>query len=267
MNQYNKDMYIIQDYLDGKLTEQQKQIFEDRLKQEDDLREEFENQVFIREGFKGMQMQRFQAEVQTWEDALKQQDHKIKTLQQRNTGKWNYLWAVAASVMLLSFFGGRWWVHHTYSNQALAADLFQDPNDFKLQSKGGQTMDPNALQQGIAFYEKENYEAAAALCATIPPEDKEYRIAQNYLGHSYLKTEEYPKAIEVFEQMLTRAGPNQEEVIRLNLLHAYLLSDPDSPRFQQLLSDTLKYPTATYEEKLKSLNQKLKHKILRSLAD
>ena len=194
----------IENFIRGNLDAKGRRQFEQQLAEDKDLQKEVQAYEVLLEGFKEIQLADFTQEVQQWENELRQQDKPTikKTAPIKKEApivrmRFRRL-AIAAGFLLLVLAGGYWWMGTQYSDTGLVASNYNPLESSTLRNSGG---DAHPLEDGIKFYEQGNFASAVDYFGGISTTQESYPLAQLYLGHSYMQTRNYPKAIETFQAL------------------------------------------------------------------
>lgn len=194
------DSEIIDQYLDGRMAQEERSHFEEKMAQNADLAEEVALQRDIRSGIDFFAYKNLK-------DKLKQSDDSAAespVQQNPGNGRRLYTWiAVAASFsgfLLLGYL----LLETGTKNQALVADYYQTyPNVLSPIDRSSSGVD-DRLSQALQAYEAGAYQQAAILF-----EQNEEQMSEGhrfYLAMSYFELDQIEQSVAMLEQVTQKQG-------------------------------------------------------------
>jgi len=229
---------LIESYLEGGMTHEQKMNFEERLSKEEKLRNALDEMKqakdFLEEGgglFLKQKMQAFEAEEKA----------KVKPM-----FSWQILSAAAVVVLLIaSFF------------------LFQGPlsgpeavranfEPYAATSLRGNAKMENPFNQAVLAYERKDYTNAILFFSQLNADAPNYVESQLYLGNALLAVKDYASAVGPLEIVSKSKDIRFSDAGDWYLLLAYL-GNNQQDEFSQLVSEIQMRSTHGYTEKIENL--------------
>lgn len=234
----NYNIEHIKSYLNGALTETEKQAFQEQMADDITLQKEVEAYQTIFNGLNHLADDNFEEEVIQWSNSLR--DKKLSLSLQNGKVKRSILFrriAIAASIVLLAGFGLSWWSSQNYSNDALADQFYSAP-------LSTQTMGNNQD-------------------ALLKPLHKLFEKA-----HEQYQNQEYQKASQTLNDLsaILKGNEQQMDALRFkfykeNVEWTSILTDLKLGRFtsssEKLLSEIANNSKHGYNEQAKSLQNDL----------
>ncbi|MEN0048732.1 MAG: tetratricopeptide repeat protein [Bacteroidota bacterium] len=234
----NKYTERIDQFLDGELSAEEHNDFEQAIEQDAALESEVMKNIVLREAIAVGWQDQMRSNIQQWrsepkvevEPPAEETTTKVRQLQpKRSTRTWMRPLAIAASFLLLISVGTFLYMPSQYSNEAIASRYYTDDSSWRSGTKSGDGEDP--LDTGITAYEAGNYEQAVNTFSNFPDNDKAiYGLAQ-----SQYQLENYSDAISNFQKVIARSNPNYLENAEWYLLLTYLKSEETGRAFDALL--------------------------------
>lgn len=200
-----KDLELIESYLDDELNVEDRKSFEARLDEESLLFRNFKAVKLIREGLQGIEMQEFQAEVEQWEAELQEEKGQKRI---RMIPLWASRLTVAVVVLLIMAVGLNRFATTRYSNEGLIAQHYVP---FESQARNSSN-DLQSLQAGLGI-DLSVCDLSIAALDTISSIDESYSLAQILLGHCFMKSKEYTKAANSFQSAFQHPNMKAEEAV------------------------------------------------------
>ncbi|MFC5408371.1 hypothetical protein ACFPMF_03565 [Larkinella bovis] len=183
------ELEFIDDYFSGRLSPAERMRFETSLEADNRLAESVAFYLSTREAAKRAAHDRRKAEF----DALRQSAVPVRAFP---TG---FALAMAASVVLLLGLGGYWLFQQKTASPVELADQYVQAHYRQLSSTMGGPGD--RLQTGIGYYNQGKFaEAGAVFDELLMAQPHNDRI-QEYAGLSALRTGNYDRAIERFQEL------------------------------------------------------------------
>lgn len=236
---------LIESYVEGELSAEDRNRFEARLKEDADFYAEF--QLYK------------DAENLLGESASLLLKEKMQAMENQGGSIVQMAWfrysTVAAIVLLLiaSFF---WFSNPSQlNNQELITEYFEVYPAGNL--RGSSKME-NVFNVGMTAYMDARYEDALLAFQEIGAEQNEFIEAQLYLGNSYLAVGKYAEATKPLSKVYESGDSRFSEAAAWYLLMGYVGSDQEE-KFQELSDEILEMPRHAYREKVLLLQKKRKN--------
>ena len=192
----------IEQYLRGELSGVEREVFEEALSIDPELKKEY---LFQKELFDAIGNPRYDH----METAIRQADQRYFGEQPAQNGGLlkaipkGWWAAVAASILVGAF--GLWWLLGV-SQAPQYADLYE-PFDPPTLFRGEAVLEvPEDLLLGLSFYEEGNFAEARKYLEPVVSENPDQFLAQLLLGVSWLELEDYPKAEAVLGTLSDTEG-------------------------------------------------------------
>lgn len=191
MMQENLD--IVDRYLEGNLSEQERTTFEERLLHDEVLRQQVDEMKLIRAGIKHASRKAALQNLKALESTLPPVNNNGLTL-------WANTWLQAAAVLLIGLVTYALWPA-AVDEQALFATHFEVyPNIIMPTVRGEMPNDSTLKTLAFRAYDQKQYEEAAVLFDRIDTKDVDILF---YLGNCYLANSQAEKALSLFEKVLS----------------------------------------------------------------
>lgn len=176
-------------YTEGKMTEEEKTVFEIALKENEILDKSFQDYLHLKAGIREFGYLRFSDKLKSWESELSaEHETKVITINKR----W-YLVAAAVTFLILSVIGlSRY--GGTATEQEMFASYYEPYPDIITNRGSGQQL----LNKGLYEYESGNYEEAIAAIRAYLSDHREQNEVRFYLAQAYLANNETGKALDIF---------------------------------------------------------------------
>ncbi len=178
----------IENYTTGNMSSSERKAFEERLTSDPALSEEYNAYMNAHKALKVLQAKYLKNKLAA---PTQQQKTKIVPFRQRRIS-----WAAAAAILIL-LSGMAWFANTQYNEQAIAAAFYRPPNLSGTKSAD----DARALEEASYAFNKNDFEKAIQLTASVPQENVNYGQAQYILGHAHLKTDNLPAAETAFRNV------------------------------------------------------------------
>ncbi len=116
----------------------------------------------------------------------------------------------------------------------------------------------SSFQNGLTAYSEGDYQKAIVLLKQVPEDDSTFIQANELLAHSFMKTEQYSRAVPVFRRVVATKAIPYSDRSQWYILLAYLADgQEESPEFKQGLQQLVDDKGHDYQKKAKSLREKL----------
>lgn len=236
---------LIAAYLEGELSKEEREAFENRLNSDKAFQEEFQLYQDT-EDLLGESASLLLKEKMQLMEKEEISEAKVKQV------NWLPYSAIAAVVLLLivSFF---WFdSNQSLNSQQIMGDYFESYPAANL--RGSAKME-KPFNQGLSAYIGNNYVQAAQGFLAVTPLESEYMEAQLYLGNAYLASGNYVAAIEPLKRVYESQDSRFAEAASWYLLLGYVgLNDVDS--FKKLARNINNTPGHSYQDRLDLLQKK-----------
>lgn len=198
----------VQAYLDGDLSDQEREVFEKELSTNKALQNELEIQKDFIAVLQSKEDIKLKKELlKDWQNikSFPPEEQLNTTIKAKEKSLVFYLSRIAAIGLLLI---GSWWIYHSFSKDT-SADLLA--TQFLDEKYNAPTYTKNKLEEldenwknAIGFYQKEQYKETGLAIEQIVAQGTETKEQQFYLGLSYLYQQEpnLDKAISYFQKLL-----------------------------------------------------------------
>lgn len=241
----------IEDYLNGKLPEEQRRAFAERLEQEPELATEVQafrlSQEVIEEGI----ADQLRADFASWNQEGKQKQ-PAKIVKMRSMRK---VLAIAASLLLLLTVGYLQYsnTQQNYSSSALAAN-YHDADLGTTRS----TTNTNELSDAITALQAANYTTAIQELQAINNSSPYYSDAQFLLADAYYLNDQLSQATNTIGPLLTNEDPLlQEKAEWLKILIDLKSGKKNDPEFQLQLKEISENTNHSFQPKAAELVETL----------
>ena len=256
---------LIDNYLQGNLTDAEKQNFELLLQSDTKLQEDLRTFSDITTV---LQTRQKLAQKQHWQQLLQQQGKEGGGKTAAISGKWSFTTVMLRIAALLVLVVGTYFIWQQFTSpkdiQQIALQQWQQTqNTTQWSSLRGSDSDTSSaklqLSNAVTAYQQKSYEQAINLLMAMPPQSAYYPDALLLSGMCYLQEQNGIKAILYFSALLQPESDNLlKDQARWYLALAFLQNkQPDEARTQltQIVSDkSLHYDRAA--KLLAQLNKK-----------
>jgi tetratricopeptide (TPR) repeat protein len=209
-----KDISIIEDYLTGQLSEEQRKTVEKRIREDAEFKQkyEFEKQLFdtfnddswnfadkndpALNSYKAtIHSDDFQKIKESIAEAGK--DHEPEKLNRKNNRSWILYVAAAVVIVLIAV---QVLLKDSVTNEELYYTYINldDLPSFVIRNEAPK----HTLAKAENFFEQKNYEASIALFKDILIENEKDSRVYIYLGIAYTESGNYDKATKIFNQLI-----------------------------------------------------------------
>lgn len=201
-----KDIDLIEKYLEGNLTGQDFQEFKQRLEEDSEFRESLEEMETIVSGIRYTGRRKIQHELDQLEANLPRlrQENETKVVAMRRTRTW----AAAASVFLVAVTAFWFFNKSQIGDEQLFISYYQPYPNVESPTTRGET-GLSLREQAYAAYDLEQYDEAADFFDDIDENEKK-EIDKFYQALSYLSSQDPVMA----EKMLTGYVKSGDEIMQ-----------------------------------------------------
>lgn len=243
----------IQSYLDGDLSETERQAFEQELNQDSDLQAELNLHLLSNDAIELViedslrdDLKQLQLESQKVTEPAKK--GRVVGLRRRLVSL-----SIAASILLVvGFFAANYQINQ-YGNQSIAGAMYE--NDLLNRVRGNSNA--SLLQQGMEFYTQENYAAAIEYFEQV--DNATLKAEADYAkGHAQYNLGLFPAAVESFAAAVDSQDPRFVEKAELfYLLSALAANQTDTNRFNTTLNQLLENEEHLHHQEALNIQKKL----------
>ncbi len=194
------EIELIDKYLRGMLTQEERRSFERRLQQDPSFAHEFSLHRGIKEAITDQGTEQLQDTLrelrQEWE---KSNPPKVKRPFPRFTARLS----IAATVLLIVMGSIFLYMYRTpsFSSADDLATQYYKPYEREMVRGGNSTIDIH-LQNALTEYDKEHYQRALVYLDSVTKLHPDHIKANFYKAHCYLNLGEQPRAIELFNKII-----------------------------------------------------------------
>jgi len=252
----------IENYLDGRLNKAANQDFEQYMQQHPGFQQEVDFYKNLQQATVRVNKEKdFSALVQQVDQDLAQKDFfekkstEVSTKPARSRRIFLPL-AIAASFLVLFWFGGQYWASNNYSNEALVASYFQ-PFEASSANRGTDKISANQFYTGLDAFQQGDYPEAIEQFNAVPDTSKFFAQSRYHLGHSYLASGNFEKAITAFEAAAATEDISVQDNAEWDAIRAMLLADSSTERLQRSLEAIIANPNHSYREEAADLQKQL----------
>lgn len=212
----------LDDYMEGKLTPQQRLDFEQALKDDEKLRHAVENYTLLK-----------QLSGSLIEDETRQmlKDLENKKAVPNNTRRL-WWWLAAAVFVGLVAYIGRSVLFTTPNNEQLRADLYIKP---QAEATRGAISDTLNLTRAIDLFDRNHLTEALPLLQVPATNDSLQTLSNRYLAHIYLRTEKLALADSLFSTLENTPRYHTEALYNRMLIALLLYKKEEARRIFKLL--------------------------------
>lgn len=243
----------IQSYLEGSLSETEREAFEQELNQDPDLQADLDLHLLSNDAIELVIEDSLRAdlkELQQETEQIKQPSKKgrVVGLRRRMVSL-----SIAASILLvIGFFTANYQINQ-YGNQAIAGSLYE--NELLTTVRGNNNA--SLLQQGMELFEQENYQAAIDYFDQV--DDPNLKAEAAYAaGHSYYNLGAFSAAAEQFAGVMQSNDPRFVEKSELFYLISALAADQtDNAQFNEVLNQMLENEEHLHHQEALEIQKKL----------
>jgi tetratricopeptide (TPR) repeat protein len=200
------NLEIIDDYLNGKLSDEEKKEIERQIVKDKVFAKEFSFMLLSKKAAKQEADILRKKEFESLKSGIELQKGNNKFLNKRV-----YTWVAAASIALIA---GFFLIFNNNESPERMAQNYIDKNLATLPVLMGNEED--SLQKAINFYNKKAYTEASIIFEKL---SKHNAKAMEYYGLNALQLNQYEKAITIFEQLSTNETYKNRAKLLLALSH------------------------------------------------
>ncbi len=243
----------IQSYLDGSLSATDRQVFEQELTQDPDLKADLDLHLLSNDAIELVIEDSLREDLKQ----LHQESKKVKepTKKGKVVGLRRRMisLSIAASILLVVGFFAANYQANQYDNQSIAGALYED--DLLTRVRGSNSA--SLLQQGMDLYTQGNYPASIEFFDQV--EDPNLQAEADYAtGHAHYNIGAFPAAAENFAAAIDSGDPRFVEKSELYYLLSALAADQtDANRFNEVLNQMLENEEHLHHQEALNIQKKL----------
>jgi len=252
----------IRNYLDGRLDKTANQYFEQYMQQHPEFREEVNFYKNLQQATVRVNKEKDFSELVQQVDQNLAQEHffekkstEVSTKPARSRRIFLPL-AIAASFLVLFWFGGQYWASQNYSNEALVASYFQ-PFEASSADRGTEETFSTQVDAGLQAFQQNDYVTAIEQFQAVPDSSTLYAQSRYYLGQSYMANGNFEEAIVAFEAAAATDDVRFQERADWHAIQAMLLADSSTERLQRSLEAIINNPDHAYAGQAADLQKQL----------
>jgi tetratricopeptide (TPR) repeat protein len=246
-----ENIQIIECYLDGQLSEEEKSSFEQELKNDPKLQLELKKHKFIRQAGEHIYAQDLKKHFEKVRiKSLSDQAPVIPIYKRR---KWLGL---AASIILILTFGILFTYNSSYPSRLIASSYTQPSLD---RTRGSESNNVNMLlEQAMQYHAKQEYQQAIELFNKITDDMPQFVESMEMLSDAYVQTKDYSLARDILVKITRRTsrGLSIEERMKWNLALIHLKLK-ETKEAKDILEELAKDPSSTYYIKAQKVLKKI----------
>lgn len=231
-----KKYQLIERFLSGIMTDQEKQGFEKQLEEDPSLQQELDLHRQIETTLKGEKVHQLRDVLKkvdkNWQAPEAPKEAIVKTF------NFKKILSIAAAVLVLLVAYQFFSTTKNASSEALFADNFQTYkmvlNQRTLSDTDNNSFDAKLINQGISAYEEKNFALAAATFQKLQEQHNNIVAFQFYRASSELSLENTDIAIRLLEEISSKSGHLFVEQTQWYLALAYLQKEENEKARLQL---------------------------------
>lgn len=170
------DEELIEKYIQGKLTAEEKQQVEKALAEDDELARQVAFEIGLKAGIEAQS----HADTKTFLQ-------EVETEEGSRQNNYNHWWYAAAGLVLLAM--SYFMLRNEVGNQ-LFDEYYVAPQQFVVNVERGETAELTAEQKAYWHYDRKEYDVAKNLFLQLLKDDSDKADYHFYLGICYLETDE-----------------------------------------------------------------------------
>ena len=244
----NKDIDLIEKYLNGELTDTEMQGLDNRLVEDADLDVELQRRQTAHTALDYMVAKNLKAQLQD----LEEQSNVVSI--NRGRRKRLMVLSVAASVLVLAVAVYFIFPQGPMTNPELASAYYELP-DYNSRGANDALSEQAALDAGISALQDNNTAEAISKLSTITSDNPYFILAQYYLGHALYADGQFDQAVERFAIVGNSNDLRYSEEAQWYELLSCLAQDVDC---SQLLNNLTEDENHTYNNLAKEINERAK---------
>ncbi len=213
MNELEKDIALLERYIENDLNEEDKEMVEQRLANEDNFKKLLDQLGILINGIQYAARNKVMQQLRDIEERLPEVQWEESVEEEAKTvpiGNRNYWWLAAASVVVL-IISSIFIFNQRPAPEEIYNAYFQTyDNVMNATTRGEQDAKTN-FELAMQAYDQGDYSLAIKLFNELPSVEKDSGVYL-YLGNSYLVEKKAEKAIESFQKALENPGNFQNQL-------------------------------------------------------
>jgi hypothetical protein len=237
VNIEDKDLELIERYIEGDCDQEEMATVESRRKSDPDFDRLINQQKLVRDGFEGMQLIQLQ-----------------EMLENRPTRK-RLVWSKVlgwAAILLLGLSGGWWWLHEVNDPSGLADQFYRLPMA-EIERNDSNTPEEDPYLKGLNQFASGDFSGSLISFKKIGEDTEQYWFAQYYKAHAEYQTGDFSAARNDFDRIAASKINTLAEAAEWNALLSTLKNgEPVEERIAAILNN----PDHFYHPQVKDLEEK-----------
>lgn len=248
MKEVLKHIELIENYVEGRLSDNERQDFETRLIVDSDFKEEFDLYNNIVSGIKASGLENLKAKLKEADDEL--DSNNIIELKPENKNSSRLYLSIAASLVLILGIAFIWKINSSNDLSGMANSIYEKDKGLPTEM----AVSASVYNEPINNYKNDNYEKAKALLLPLFKEKPNNDTANFCLGIVEYELKNYKESENYFNAITSQSSFYSKAEYRLLLVYLKLnslehakitckqiLTNPNHPYFDkvQLISKEL----------------------------
>lgn len=188
-----ENLDIVDRYLEGSLSEQERTAFEEKLLHDNTLRQQVDDMKLMRAGI-------IRASRRAALENLKALESTLPPVEKKGLTLWTNIWLQAAAVLIIGLITYALWPTSVDEKELLATHFEVYPNVIMPTVRGEIPNDSTLNALAFRAYDQKQFEEAEQLFKRIDNKDANILF---YLGNCYIATNQPDKALSLFENVLS----------------------------------------------------------------
>ncbi len=239
---------LIDDYIFGRLNQEQKSAFESALSSDQSLQEELEFRKNIKPGYRALETAEIKNQIKS---AIGEKPQTIKTAATKNKFNWWWL-AIIPLLFMLGYFVGKTIKGNTVDNEAIYAEFYEPKLKF---DRTRNTASHKSMEQVLyEMYQSKDHEGLYDAMIKVPEKrmTKDFRFIKAIAANNFDKQDE---ALAVLEEIIDEKDPIYLDQAIWTKVMIFIKSDRVEEA-KEILNDLVKNDSRM-NEKAKDLLSKL----------
>ncbi len=184
-----ENLDIVDRYLEGSISEQERTAFEEKLLHDETLRQQVDDMKLMRAGI-------IRASRRVALENLKALESTLPPVEKKGLTLWTNLWLQAAAALVIGLITYALWPSSIHEQELLATHFEVYPNVIMPTVRGEVPNDSTLKALAFRAYDQKQFEEAEQLFNRIDNKDVNILF---YLGNCYIATNQPDKALPLFE--------------------------------------------------------------------
>lgn len=248
MKEVLKHIELIENYVEGKLSETEKQDFETRLIVDGDFKEEFDLYKSVVVGIKASGLVNLKAKLKEADDEL--DSSNVIELKPEKKKSYRLYYSIAASIILILGIAFVWQINSTHRLSNIADSVYEKDKGLPVEM----SVNIQTLNDAMNSYKTGDYHSAQNYLLNILHNNQANDTAIFYLGLVEYELGNFNKAQEYFNAINDSSNyyPKAEYRLMLSLLKTNSVNDAKA-ECKKILSN----PNHPYREKAELISKEL----------